>query len=337
MTTVRVSAPGKLFLLGEYAVLEGAPALLTAVDRRATVTATASASWRLTARELGIEALPLGQGGALPEDLDASTRPALALFDAVRTGVAAALPAPPRQPLDLAIDTSALHHGGHKLGLGSSAAVATALTAALANAGGLDLTRDALFAIASSAHHAAQRGSGSGGDIAASAYGGLLLYTPGERPAAARWPQDLELFAVLTGTGSSTVDLVARVAGYREREPLAYGRDLDALCALAAEADEALADTDAFLALADEYFHALEALGAHADAGIVTERHQELRPLAAASGAVFKPTGAGGGDLGLVFAKLGATDALQSAFARAGAAVIPVPYSPDGVRIEAAA
>ena len=337
MTTVRVSAPGKLFLLGEYAVLEGAPALLTAVDRRATVTATASASWRLTARELGIEALPLGQAGALPSDLDAATRSSLTLFDAVRTSVAAVVTTPRGRPLDLVIDTAALHRDGHKLGLGSSAAVATALTAALTSAGGLGLDRDALFAIASAAHHAAQDGSGSGGDIAAAVHGGLLLYTPGESPVSATWPSELALFAVMTGTGSSTVDLVARVAGYREREPLAYGRDLDALCALAAEAEEALADTDAFLALADEYFHALEALGAHADAGIVTERHQELRPLAAASGAVFKPTGAGGGDLGLVFAKLGATDALQSAFARAGAAVIPVPYSPDGVRIEAAA
>lgn len=337
MTTVRVSAPGKLFLLGEYAVLEGAPALLTAVDRRATVTATASGSWRLTARELGIDALELGPGGALPAGLDASTLRSLALFDAVRMGVAALLPTPSHEPLDLVIDTAALHHDGHKLGLGSSAAVATALTAALANGCGLGLTRDALFASAASAHHAAQDGSGSGGDIAASVYGGLLLYTPGEPPAVAGWPNDLELFAVMTGTGSSTIDLVARVSAYRERDPGAYGRDLDALSSLAARAGNALTDAETFLALADDYFHALETLDSHADAGIVTERHRELRPLAAASGAVFKPTGAGGGDLGLVFAKLGATDALQSAFARAGAAVIPVPYSPDGVRIEAAA
>jgi phosphomevalonate kinase len=35
---VTASAPGKLVLLGEYAVLQGAPALVLAVDRRATVT-----------------------------------------------------------------------------------------------------------------------------------------------------------------------------------------------------------------------------------------------------------------------------------------------------------
>ncbi|MDH3305214.1 MAG: hypothetical protein OEM92_08415, partial [Gammaproteobacteria bacterium] len=34
------SAPGKLVLCGEYAVLDGAPAVCMAVDRRATVTVT---------------------------------------------------------------------------------------------------------------------------------------------------------------------------------------------------------------------------------------------------------------------------------------------------------
>src|SRR5262249_59369926 len=36
--TVRASAPGKLFLTGEWAVLRGAPALVAAVDRRVSVT-----------------------------------------------------------------------------------------------------------------------------------------------------------------------------------------------------------------------------------------------------------------------------------------------------------
>jgi phosphomevalonate kinase len=35
--TSAASAPGKLILTGEYAVLFGAPALVMAVDRRATV------------------------------------------------------------------------------------------------------------------------------------------------------------------------------------------------------------------------------------------------------------------------------------------------------------
>jgi phosphomevalonate kinase len=36
------SAPGKLVLAGEYAVLDGAPAIVMAVDRRAVVSVAAS-------------------------------------------------------------------------------------------------------------------------------------------------------------------------------------------------------------------------------------------------------------------------------------------------------
>ncbi len=346
------TAPGKLFLLGEYAVLHGAPALLLAVDRRAAVIATVggggSPGWRLTARELGIDALPLGEDGALPANLAPETRGPLALFDAVRREVTAhlgELDDSPDAGVDILIDTTPFLQDGHKLGLGSSAAVAAALTAALATAlasglsrsRGVELARDELFALADAAHRRAQGGAGSGGDVAASVHGGRILYTRDEPPVHVGWPDDLDLFAVVTGIGSSTVDLVARVADYGRRDPKGHRRDLDALAGLAATTTMALGDADSFLALADDYFRALETLDLHSGAGIVTERHRELRALAAASGAVFKTTGAGGGDLGLVFAKLEATDELQSAFADAGAAVIPVPHSPDGVRIEAVA
>ncbi len=40
MTTVTASAPGKVILSGEYAVLDGAPAISMAVNRRAVVTLT---------------------------------------------------------------------------------------------------------------------------------------------------------------------------------------------------------------------------------------------------------------------------------------------------------
>ena len=39
---MNASAPGKLFLVGEYAVLEGGPALLVPVKQRAEVTIEAS-------------------------------------------------------------------------------------------------------------------------------------------------------------------------------------------------------------------------------------------------------------------------------------------------------
>ncbi|TFD17234.1 mevalonate kinase [Cryobacterium sp. TMT4-10] len=340
--TIRTSAPGKLFLLGEYAVLEGAPALLTAVDRRVLVSIDdiddlndpASGAWQLTAAGLGIgiENLTLNTDGALPAGLDPRLRARLTLFDAVRETVLARAPRPVR-PLRISIDSTAFSRGGHKLGLGSSAAVAVTLTAALARSAGLDLGSEELFRLAHAAHRSAQNGTGSGGDVAASVYGGLIGYTPGADPVRLRWPAGLSLMAVVTGEGSLTTRLVGRVAEYAATDAAGYAADLSRLAGLAARAETALADPAGFLGLAADYFAALALLDAHAGAGIVTERHLELQAFAHREGGVFKTSGAGGGDVGLAFSLSGEpTERLSAALEAAGATVVPLGFSAPGLQ-----
>ena len=141
---LRVVAPGKMLLSGSYAVLEGAPALVCAVDRYAV------------ARE--------------------------ASGDAASAEVAAAFgaEAPP------SVDVSALSRGGDKLGLGGSAAAVVAALGYRFASRGEDLgrapVRDAIFRDARRAHARVQ-GGGSGVDIAASVYGGVLRYSPRGGPA----------------------------------------------------------------------------------------------------------------------------------------------------------
>lgn len=332
--TIRTSAPGKLFLLGEYAVLGGAPALLAAVDRRAEVTIddSASGSWQVSAPNLGIESLALGGDGTLPTGLDAAQRSSLRVFNAVREAVLARSAGTP-SPLAITIDSAAFSRGGHKLGLGSSAAVAGALTAALAGAAGLDLDREALFRLADEAHRSAQGGVGSGGDVAASVYGGLIRYSRGAVPVPLRWPEELSILAVVTGEGSLTTRLVGRVADYAAEDPAGHRADIARLADLAERAEDALADPDAFLRLAADYFAAITLLDAHARAGIVTGRHHELHALAKREGGVFKTSGAGGGDVGLAFSHSGeATERLAAALADAGATVVPLGFFADGIQ-----
>lgn len=351
MPTIRASAPGKLFLLGEYAVLEGAPALLTAVDRRVEVTIEPSAtdSWQVSAPNLGIRKLALGTDGALPAGLTDQQRTHLRVFDEVRAAVqAAALQAQAVQaqslqaqarptrtlpPLAISIDSSALSRGGHKLGLGSSAATAAALTDALARARGLTLDQDELFRLAHAAHRSAQNGAGSGGDVAASVHGGLIRYAPGTAAVPLRWPEELSISAVVTGEGSLTTRLVGRVADYAAENPSQHRADLDRLIHLAGQAESALADPADFLRLASDYFAALSRLDDHARAGIVSERHRELHALARREGGVFKTSGAGGGDVGLAFSYAGEpTERLAGALARAGAAIVPLGFFAAGLQ-----
>jgi len=332
--TIRTSAPGKLFLLGEYAVLSGAPALLTAVDRRVEVSVedSASGSWQLNAPNLGLENLILGPDGELPSRLDPRIRSSLRIFDAVREAVLSAASLRPR-PLAISIDSGSFSLGGHKLGLGSSAAVAAALTAALGTAVGLDQGRESLFRRADAAHRHAQGGVGSGGDVAASVYGGLIGYSQGLVPVPLHWPEELNIMAVVTGEGSLTTRLVAGVADYAAENPTRHRADIARLSALAERAVAALTDPDDFLSLANGYFSALSQLDANAQVGIVSEHHRELHELSKREGGAFKTSGAGGGDVGLAFSHRGEpTERLSAALTRAGALVVPLGFLAAGLQ-----
>ena len=90
------TAPGKLILTGEYAVLDGAPAIVIAVDRRAI------------ARR---NAIPRGSSPFL-----------IAVAEEIAARRGAADPAA-RAALEISVDSTAFYNRAQKLGLGSSAAV----------------------------------------------------------------------------------------------------------------------------------------------------------------------------------------------------------------------
>ncbi|HET7312979.1 hypothetical protein [Salinisphaera sp.] len=331
------SAPGKLFLIGEYAVLEGAPAILAAVDRRARVTLADASDghWRLSAPNLDIHRLALGVDGRAPPDAGDGLRDRLRVYDAVLAHVAAEL-GTPLPPLDVHIDTTDFARDGHKLGLGSSAAVAAALTQALLVRAGIDDVDHARLArLAIAAHRQAQGGTGSGGDVATAVYGGIIGYTQGRPPASLQWPPGLTVVAVVTGTGARTTDLVGRVQTYAGVHPRGFASDIARLAALAENAADDLGQATCFARLAREYFEALIALDRHAHAGIVSARHHELHAMAARHGAVFKSSGAGGGDVGLLLATPHVNQsALRRDFDAAGAQIIELGFAAPGVAIE---
>ena len=130
-------------------------------------------------------------------------------------------------------------------------------------------------------------------------------------------------------------DLVARVADYAARAPEAYGRYLAQLHALADRVIDSLADSRDFIALAADYFAALCRLDAAANAGIVTAQHFHLAELAAPHGGTFKSSGAGGGDVGLVFTHRGDDEKrLHAALERAGARFVDLAFGAPGLRCE---
>ena len=298
------SAPAKLIFLGEYAVLEGAPALVAAVDCRAHVTLSGhcGSGWRLSAPQLGIRDMELGENGEIDDVTDSTTRDSLALFDAVRRTVMSQAPA--LSTLSIQIDTAAFYNNNRKLGLGSSAAVAVALTTALSAAAGRVPDRASVQALASEAHRRAQGGIGSNADIAAAVHGGILGYRSGQTPAPVELPTALWLQPVVLNESASTTELVGRVLELKERAPQAFQSVMQPLQDLAEQGYNAFRahESTAFTHVFSAYYEALEQLGRVAGADIVSASHEALHSAALDAGIHYKSCGAGGGDLGLLAA-----------------------------------
>lgn len=262
----RARAPGKLVLSGAYAVLDGAPALVAAVDRYALADSAREATF---VTEEVAAALAAGALRRAP------------WFDA--------------SPLRTALPDGSTR----KLGLGSSAAILVASLGAMSadSAGGIDLA--ALERAAIVAHRAAQ-GGGSGIDVVTSVRGGVLACRRGADGAlsvrAATLPEGLVLTVLASELSASTSELVAKVRAFAAADPLAYARLMGAT-AEAAEEAAATRSATAFVEAVRRQHSALGDLGDLAGAGIRTPELARLAQRAQAEGAAFGPSGAGGGDV----------------------------------------
>lgn len=282
MTIVRASAPGKVVLAGEYAVLDGAPAVAMAVDRRAVVALDQAANTSLQSQ---------GPGGAT------DTR----LLDCVCDTLG--LCAPQGR---LVMDTRAFVDAdtGTKLGIGSSAALAVALVRVFAPR---DADVDTLQQLALVAHRRFQDGRGSGVDVATSARGGLVCYRADGATQRLDWPDGLYARFLWSGVAASTTARLDRLDASRER---ASRRALGA-------AAERLADlwgrgaADALIADYRGYVSTLKEFDVDHDLGIFDAGHGGLCEKALSADVVYKPCGAGGGDVGVV---LGTDEAAVDAF-----------------------
>jgi phosphomevalonate kinase len=305
-----VTAPGKLFLAGEYAVLDGGTAVVAAISRRAA-------------------------GGFVPggEAASALVAEAVAAARDWLRARGATLPAG-----SVEVDTAAFSAAGRKLGLGSSAAAAVAAVGAALEAAGVDAAaeRAAVLALAERAHRAFQGGVGSGADVAAAAHGGLLAVARRDGALSVdRLPAlPVQLVAFSTGEPSSTVDRVLAVAALRARLPERHGALMRALADQASILREAIQDGDAAMPIPTvrDAHATLEALGRAAEVPIVTPPLAAAAALATELGGAAKPSGAGGGDVGVAFfARPREAEAFRSRAPALGLDILDVSIDPAGV------
>ncbi|MEV0060904.1 phosphomevalonate kinase [Nocardia sp. NPDC050718] len=353
-------APGKLFIAGEYAVVEpGHLAVLTAVDRYATATVTGASAGTATTLHSDLDggvSLTLGRDGdrLVPATPDATVPAAFAY-------VFAAASVLDRLRAERGIDSGAYtltvsadlgDADGRKYGLGSSAAVTVATVAALGRFHGLELTAMDRYRLAVLATIAVNPRA-SCGDVAVSTWGGWLAYGSPDRAVVAAtaaadgidaalratWPglsirplptpTGLDLRVGWTGNPASTPALVGAASRTKGDRTVFNARSNECVTRLrtAIEAD----DSAGVGSEIDRARELLLDLDASAGLGIMTPRLRALCAAGAAVGAAAKPSGAGGGDCGIALvdrARPAASTELTDRWVAAGIRPLPLRTHP---------
>jgi phosphomevalonate kinase len=294
---VKAKAPGKVVLSGAYAVLEGAPAIVSAVNR-----------YVLCDTELA------------PERITPELR--------------AALPDGPFPGFDASELRDGAHKLG--LGSSAAILVAALAAVRAPEFSDDDALRAAIEAPALRAHREAQ-GGGSGIDVAASTRGGTLIARRSEHGAleieAVPLPSSLRVEVWASGVSASTPELLRAVADFRQHSPLDYEQLMSELGAAAARAAAALraAQSEAFVAELSAQRELLSRLGSASSVPIVTPEVQQLAEWAKPCGAAVLPSGAGGGDVVLWVGVEASPSPFRELASSLGHRLIPVQLHARGV------
>ena len=321
-------APGKLYIAGEYAVVEnGYPAILVALDQFITCSIEESAAevGKIISRQYRNNAL---QWHRLGEQMVVDNRdnPFSYILSAIKvTEEYARSFARELRIFDLHIDSQLDSDSGKKYGLGSSAAVTVATVKALCRFYNLPVTKDEIFKLAAIAHFEVQ-GNGSLGDVAASVYGGWIAYHSFDRQWLAQqrkyldlrtlvdlpWPDlkieslkapsNLQLLIGWTGKPASTSQLVDKISLFKARQQKEYRQFLEDSKHCIQRMVDGFHNAD-LESIKNEIRYnreLLKQLGTNSGVHIETPVLNKLCEIAEDFGGAAKTSGAGGGDCGIV-------------------------------------
>ncbi|HLS67325.1 MAG TPA: phosphomevalonate kinase [Pseudogracilibacillus sp.] len=330
LDAITIRTPGKLMVAGEFAVLERNETLLVmAINKYVETTIRSAQENSVTFSDFQLEHI-----GWHEERGEIIFHQSDSRFQFVQKAMEVTFTYIKRHgmtvtPCALSIKSNLDDEAtGAKYGLGSSAAVVTSVVHALLTFFLREKAKDeVIFKLASIAHIAVQ-GNGSGADIAASTYGGLLRYTSFQADwlleklqqyddvtelvditwdyltvERVQFPQNMHIYVGWTGAPASTKNLVTEISQLKETNRVAYDSFIHASrCAVqtivfALEND----DVQQFFTGIRKNRKALATLGRDANVNLETDKLRFLSDSAERLSGAGKFSGAGGGDCGLAF------------------------------------
>lgn len=306
---VRVSAPGKVHLIGEHAVVYGKPAILAAVGLRCHVSAKAADSVCInlkdsgTKAEFGIEeamdfaaeARSVWNDGRQRNDFSAlfaimkkdNISPLKAMVGTVMSELK------PEAGVSLGI-SSEIPVGS---GMGSSASLAVSLTRAIAEMNGVRLSRERNNEIAFRLEQLLH-GSPSGGDNTACCYGNAIWFIKGS-PSAVEPVEMKGMRLAIVNTGEPERTTGELVSAVRSLDEAYRNPRMDELERLAHRMRDSLASGSA--ENTGRIFDKAQDL--LAELGVSTEKIDDLVSDVKRAGGHAKLSGAGGGGIVLCMHK----------------------------------
>lgn len=320
MKKITVSAPGKLMLFGEHAVVYGYPCIVTSVNRRMYVTAEKIETPEVIIHAPDVDILEYKKniskiGEDIPKNVQFIEKAVANFYENyhVTSGI----------KITTKSDFSPL------FGFGSSSASTVCVIKALAELFNIQMTLDELFYIAYKTVIDIQK-KGSGFDIAAAIFGGTIYFIKG-KPIEKLQVSSLPLTVAYSGVKADTVTLVNKVAQLKEQNTELVTGLFTNIEQIVNEAKESLVKSDwktvgQLLDHNQLYLDQLE---------IMTDKLSELINAAKIAGSFgAKISGAGGGDC-IIALSSEHKQKIETSLKKAGAQIIQVETNVEGVCLEA--
>jgi len=308
---IQVSIPGKIVISGEYAVLDGAPAIVSTLKQKVNITIQKSD------KKHNIYTTSVLQG-VFPFTMDDDANVLWleadpGVFGLLLQHAFKILKPKLKENLWIAVDSSEFFRTTKdgtaiKLGIGSSAAVSVGITQALSQYQAIRSSPENLLSQANSIHQGLQGKQGSGIDVTCCfADQGVIECTKDSVKnhtwSILNWPNGLHLKALTTSQYGSTNRLVANYQRASNLYPKEFKSALDQFLDITQSFSNAWQseDVDLIIDLLRAYDVQIKKLDKIGSIGIYTQVHEDIQNIASRHNVFYKPSGAGGGDIGLAF------------------------------------
>ena len=300
---IETKASGKVFLSGEYMALEGGRAITLSSPQNAKVSISKNnESNNILFSSMSDHEYPFKIDEDMkviwleddPKHLGNILKESINQFDKSFSG------------RSISIDTSEFFHHHQKIGIGSSSAVSVASTKALNQLFDLRLTPKEIINHSRAIHNRAQDSIGSGFDIITSsvearALSCRVLDNGGYDYEQIDLPESIKIFVVINDEYVQTSEMIDRYKTAKNQySDYFYQNAPQMMSELEHLYDSILKkDNKSILRYLNRYNELLVDMDNKFNIGVFTNHH-ELIKLARDGGVFYKPSGSGGGDIGLL-------------------------------------